>query len=163
MKSARIFLTVVFVLPLLQSGCSAQTVSSNPSKKENQNNVVSTDQPAKKSESHYIIGGLTQGESQGLATALEQAEISSAPILKASRFEQEQKWNEAIEAYKEAMTFDRHKGAARIGLARIYEKLGNYKQAIEQLELALPQINDWAKPEYEKKLSELKIKASQKN
>ncbi len=152
---------MIYTLSFLQTGCSAQTTTQKSSETENQNHTVLDNQTSQKSGNHYIVAGVTPGGAESFEKVLGQAEVSSAPILNASRFEREEKWDEAIQAYQEALAFDRHEGAARLGLARIYEKTGNYGKAVEQLEMAMPKINDWAKPEYEKKLTELKSKATQ--
>ncbi len=102
-------------------------------------------------------------EAESFQKTLEKVGRESEPILKANRLAQQGKWQDAIEAYEVAVKIKHFEGEARLGMARAYEELENYEKAIEHLELGLPLINDWARPKYEKKITELKIKVNQKD
>ncbi len=157
MKQSKIFITLFLLASFLNLGCLAQAID----KKKTETLSKTTVENAKSSGDLYIMAGMSKGQAEGLTQALKEAEISSKPILQARALEKDGKLDDAVRAYQAAVRVKRHEGEARLGLSRVYEKQGNYAKAVESLAVALDKnINDWAKPEYTQKLSDLKSKAA---
>ncbi len=143
---------VLLVLPLiiiLGVGCSP--TKSNPS-----------DGSATSKEKNHVIAvvGVPGEQAKSLAVAISQADQDFASLRVAEKYEAQGLHNQAIIEYEHAIEDPKSSFMARMALARLYERVGSYAKAAEYLEGALSEMAEWGKPEYEKKLSELKAKAA---
>ena len=143
-------LILVFIFVIFVSGCGKE--KSKPA-------IVShLDTNASNGSNLVVIAGMSADQTKDLASALEVVEVRDGVIFKAHDLAQARKWPEAIVAYEEAAKIKRFEWESQRGLSRVYEEIGDYQKAVLYLEKTPPQ--EWARPEYEKKLSELRAKTS---
>ncbi len=148
----RQILTFIILVSIL-SGCTLHLPEENMRESVGSgNNVARTGEG-----SHLIVGGASEKQATNLTQLVQAAHEENAPLRKGRELEQQERWFEAIEHYKTLLAFPGVAWEAHRGLAASYEAIGDYGKAIEHLESSPPK--DYARPEYESKISALKIKA----
>ncbi len=113
-----------------------------------------------------MIAGLTEAQANDFTNRLQKAQKDFAPIAehlsKGKDFLQKKEFKQAENEYKSALDSSKgsvDKGLARYGLADVYEKKGDYKKAIQTLQILRDENTaDFAKPELDARISLLKTK-----
>lgn len=150
MKPSKFFLLVVLILNLFGIGCSARDAQNR--------NAHTQPSDSKQDARVTVVSGLPKEQAESFAYAIKKAQVENTPIVRGRELEEQRRWQDAIKHYEQVLASGKFAREAHAGLARIYEILAEYDKAIEHREQELLLIADWAKPEYQKKLSELKAK-----
>jgi len=117
-----------------------------------------------------VIGGLTQAQAEDFSIRVQKAQEEFAPIMnhinRGKQFLKNFKFKESEEEFKAAIQISKGgvgRRLGRLGLADVYEKKGDYKKAIEILQVIRDEdAADFAKPEINSRIVALKEKERQK-
>ncbi len=114
------------------------------------NRIISTKKPApSKDPKGYFIVGMPSGQRAGLVKEIEYASKEDSYVKKGDLLMQEGKIDEAMKDYETALSLARFSGSKAIvyiHIANGYEKMRDYKKALEYVIIDRDKfVNDWAK------------------
>ena len=155
------FLVIVFLVGTQVSarGFDNMANSKKESEKSSDSGIVT-----KRAGNVVIVGTNAQGEADSLASGMVAMNELYGHLHKGRDLMQQKHYREAEAEFNLVIQGVGGKKDAWMGhlaLMDLYEIEGDYEKAIKECEYAIQHSAEHAKPEYQKKLSELKTKAAQ--